>query len=321
MSLDPALRQRIETLLTSHRVVLFMKGEPAAPRCGFSAKAAGILDSLLDGYGHVDVLSDAEIREGIKLYGSWPTIPQLYIDGELVGGSDIIEQMLNSGELHAALGLGAPDRNPPRMTISPAAADAIRAALADQPEDIALHLSVDARGQAQFQLKPAQGGEIAAQDQGITVLFDLASARRADGVQIDWIDDVRGSGIAVRLPGAAGADGGQSDAGAAAVQPVTPAELAGVLARGGDVTVVDVRPAEARAYAPFPHPHIALDADGQARLAALPRDTALAFLCHHGVSSRRAAEHYLAQGFGRVFNIEGGIDAWASDVDPSIPRY
>src|SRR5690606_2071620 len=104
MSLGPALRSRIEQLLTTSRVVLFMKGEPAAPQCGFSAKAVGLLGSTGVPYQHVDVLSDPDIREGIKVYGEWPTIPQLYIDGELIGGSDIIEQIAGSGELYTALG-------------------------------------------------------------------------------------------------------------------------------------------------------------------------------------------------------------------------
>ena len=110
MSLSPETRARIEQILGAHQVVLFMKGNPNAPQCGFSAKAAGILNGLVPGFGHVDVLADPEIREGIKVYGQWPTIPQLYVGGELLGGSDIIEQMLNSGELHEALGLPAPDR-------------------------------------------------------------------------------------------------------------------------------------------------------------------------------------------------------------------
>ena len=122
MSLDPALRSRIGSLLQSNRVVLFMKGAPDAPQCGFSAKAVGVLNALLpQGYAHVNVLADAEIREGIKQYGNWPTIPQLYIDGELVGGSDIVEQMAGSGELHGVLGLPVPDRSPPQLTVTPAA--------------------------------------------------------------------------------------------------------------------------------------------------------------------------------------------------------
>ena len=129
MSLSPETRARIESILAANHVVLFMKGEPRAPQCGFSAKAVGILGGLLPSFGHVDVLSDPEIREGIKVYGQWPTIPQLYVGGELLGGSDIIEQMLNSGELHEALGLAAPDRTPPRIEITPAAAEAIQRAM------------------------------------------------------------------------------------------------------------------------------------------------------------------------------------------------
>ena len=122
MSLDPALRSRIESLLQANRVVLFMKGQPGAPQCGFSAKASGVLEDLGVDYAHVNVLADAEIREGIKAFGNWPTIPQLYIEGELVGGSDIIEQMATSGELSQVLGLPAPDRTPPQVTVTEAAA-------------------------------------------------------------------------------------------------------------------------------------------------------------------------------------------------------
>ena len=103
MSLDPALRSRIDTLLQSNRVVLFMKGQPGMPQCGFSAKAIGVLDGLGIDYAHVNVLADQEIREGIKAYGDWPTIPQLYVNGEFLGGSDIMMEMFEAGELEEAL--------------------------------------------------------------------------------------------------------------------------------------------------------------------------------------------------------------------------
>ena len=103
MSLDPALRSRIESILNANRVVLFMKGQPSMPQCGFSAKAVGVLDGLGIDYAHVNVLADQEIREGIKAYGDWPTIPQLYIDGELVGGSDIMAEMFANGELQTLI--------------------------------------------------------------------------------------------------------------------------------------------------------------------------------------------------------------------------
>ncbi len=309
MSLSPELRARIESLLSSHRVVLFMKGSPGAPQCGFSAKASGILNTLAPGYAHVDVLQDPEIREGIKVFGQWPTIPQLYVGGELLGGSDIIEQMLNTGELHQALGLPAPDRTPPRIEISERAAQAIRGALDNAEDGMVLHLSVDPRFNARFELRPATGHEIVAESQGIRVHLNLASAPRARGLRVDWAEDARGAGLAIHNPNAP-----------AAVKPMSVQQLHDHII-AGTIDVVDVRPAHARALAPFPHPHEVLDEDSRERLEALPKDLPLAFLCHHGNSSRQAAEYFRQLGFHDLYNVEGGIDAWSRDIDPSVPRY
>ncbi|PZO10490.1 MAG: Grx4 family monothiol glutaredoxin [Lysobacteraceae bacterium] len=309
MSLSPETRARIESILGAHHVVLFMKGNPQGPQCGFSAKAVGILGGLVPGFGHVDVLADAEIREGIKVYGQWPTIPQLYVGGELLGGSDIIEQMLNSGELHEALGLAAPDRTPPPIEITPAAAEAIGRAIAGNDDGAVLHLSVDPRFNARFELKPATGQEIVSEAAGIRLHLDLASAPRARGIRIDWVEDVRGAGLAIHNPNAP-----------PAVKSMTVQQLHDQII-AGTIDVVDVRPAHARALAPFPHPHEVLDEDSAGRLAELPKDLPIAFLCHHGNSSRQAAEHFRNLGFHDLYNVEGGIDAWSSDIDPSVPRY
>lgn len=94
----------IREQITTHPVVLYMKGNPQFPQCGFSANAVGILNALgVKELFTVDVLQDPEIRQGIKDYSSWPTIPQLYINGEFVGGSDIMTEMYESGELKQML--------------------------------------------------------------------------------------------------------------------------------------------------------------------------------------------------------------------------
>jgi monothiol glutaredoxin len=103
MSLSEDTRNRISQIIGGHEVVLFMKGEPRAPQCGFSSQVVQILDHLSSEYASFDVLSDPEIRQGIKEFSSWPTIPQLYVRGEFVGGCDIITEMFQSGELKAAL--------------------------------------------------------------------------------------------------------------------------------------------------------------------------------------------------------------------------
>lgn len=91
---------RIKGLLDQNRVLLFMKGSPDAPQCGFSQRATQIVRALGVPFGSVDVLGDPEIREGIKSFSSWPTIPQLYVDGQFIGGSDIAYEMYQSGDLH-----------------------------------------------------------------------------------------------------------------------------------------------------------------------------------------------------------------------------
>ena len=93
----------IKQMVTTNNVVLYMKGNPKFPQCGFSNMATQILDACNTKYISVDVLQDADIREGIKHYANWPTIPQLYVKGEFIGGSDIMRAMYESGELQTLL--------------------------------------------------------------------------------------------------------------------------------------------------------------------------------------------------------------------------
>ena len=97
--IDENIRERIQTEVDSNDVLLFMKGTPVFPQCGFSAAVVQVLSHLQVKFNSVNVLEDMDIREGIKHYSDWPTIPQLYVKGEFVGGCDIIREMYESGEL------------------------------------------------------------------------------------------------------------------------------------------------------------------------------------------------------------------------------
>jgi monothiol glutaredoxin len=102
--MDDSVRVRIEETLKTARVVLFMKGSKLFPQCGFSAKVVEILKRSGAEFRDVNVLSDPGIREGIKQFSNWPTIPQLYVDGRFVGGCDIVTELYQSGELASVLG-------------------------------------------------------------------------------------------------------------------------------------------------------------------------------------------------------------------------
>ena len=97
------VNQRIEEQLNAHNVLLYMKGTPDFPQCGFSGQTVAALNAIGKPYAFVNIFEDQEIREGLKSYSNWPTYPQLYVKGELIGGSDIVIEMYNSGELKTLL--------------------------------------------------------------------------------------------------------------------------------------------------------------------------------------------------------------------------
>ncbi len=300
MALTDHARSTIETLLSDNRVVLFMKGTPQAPMCGFSANAVGMLGSLLNDYAHFNVLDDEDVREGIKEYGQWPTIPQLYIDRELVGGSDIVGEMFNSGELHQLLGMEAPDRTPPDITLTDAAAEAIRNGMETQP-GADLHFAIDDYWRGQFSLQPANGTEITAQSNGVTLHMDVVTAQKARDVHIDWVEDISGSGLVITIPQAP-----------PNVQELAVEELRRKLKTKELDWLIDVRQEHERgSMIDGAKP---LDKDTMAELAGLPKDTPIAFVCNRGSSSAGVAEHYRKEGYTNLFNVSGGMEAWvASD--------
>ncbi len=109
---DNEIRDAIATAIADNDVILFMKGSPAAPACGFSARTVAMLEALETPFAAVDILPDPRIRQELSALSKWPTIPQLFHNGELIGGCDIITEMYESGELAQALGVDAPGDAP-----------------------------------------------------------------------------------------------------------------------------------------------------------------------------------------------------------------
>ncbi len=308
MELDPQSRQQLDDIVNKSKVVLFMKGTPAQPQCGFSATSAGILDSLVPQYSTVNVLEDPTIRDNIKTYSNWPTIPQLYIDGEFLGGCDIIKQMFNSGELHETLGLDKPDRTPPEITLSDAAVETIKGAL-EQNQGVHLQLSIDARWEHNFALAPAEGNEIRSLANGIEVLMDVATAQKAKGLKVDIEDTLQGKAFRIDNPNAP-----------AVVAAMSVQELHSKLEAGDTLRVYDVRPEEERAKASMEGATPLWD-EGNKELESLDKNTPIVFFCHTGQRSQAAAEHYRLQGFTQIYNLSGGIDAWSKEIDSQVPIY
>ncbi len=308
MSLHPETRQVIEDVLKNNRVVLFMKGHPQQPQCGFSAKTVSALDMLIPEYLHVNVLDHPEIREGIKEYGNWPTIPQLYVAGELVGGSDIVLEMFESGELAQVLGVEPSGTAAPRIEIADSAVAFMSGAIRQRPADV-LHLRIDASWQPRLSLEPAKGSDLCVHAAGLELYMDPWTAGRADRLKIAVEETLQGTRFRFDNPNAP-----------PPVLQMSARDLKAKLDAGEPLELIDVRGPEERAIASIAGAR-AWDEATDRHLDSLPKDTMIVCHCHKGGRSQQAAEYLRRKGFTNVHNVTGGIDAWSLEVDPKVPRY
>lgn len=307
MPLDEAVKSKLEDTIKKNRVVLFMKGNKHFPQCGFSAQVVGILKELGAPFETVNVLQDPAVRDGIKEYSSWPTIPQLYVDGEFIGGCDIVKELYAAGELQKKLGVQEKPVAPPAITVEDGAVKAIKAA--DEGDGSMLRLEVGPQFQYELYFDQKKAGDLEAKSNGVTILFDRQSAQKANGMRIAWVDTADGGAFKIENPNEP-----------ARVKPLTATELEAWMTEGKKHELFDVRGDDERRLAKIEHAR-ALDAEGEKALLALDKETPIVFQCHHGLRSRNAAERFLREGFKNVYNLEGGIDAWSQKVDPKVPRY
>lgn len=310
MTLEASLKQKLDQIVKSDEVVLFMKGSRSFPQCGFSASVVNILNTLIPKYTTVNILTDADVRTGMKEYSDWPTFPQLFVRGEFVGGADIVRQMHESGELEKKLGPLAAPPKAPRLTVSEQAAAELSTALKEGGPGDVIHLTITPGWDHQLDLGPKEASHVSIDAHGLTIQLDRASAGRANGVTIDFVESADGAGFKIENPNRP-----------AAVREVAPKGLKAMLDQGKVGNhFYDVRTQAERATAKIEGSR-QLDDAALAEAEELPKDTLLVFYCHSGGRSRAAGEHFIKLGFKHVYNLTGGIDAWSVDIDPKIPRY
>lgn len=301
-------RARIEGLIQSADVVLFLKGTRASPQCGFSARVVDALDEHLEDYAAFDVTRDEALREGLKRLSDWPTFPQLFVRGRLVGGTDIVEDLKATGELASLLGVSGPRAvRAPEITVSDAAARAfVRYAGQDKPT---VRLTVGRDFTPELEIEPARPKDLVLDLGALVIALDPASARRADGLSIDFVEGKEATGFRIENPNAP-----------PKVRPLSVEAFARWRTEGKPHLLLDVRTPGEWDTARIDGARL-VDDEVRAELEELDRSRTLVVACHHGVRSRAAAEHLVTMGFRDVHNLEGGIDAWSVRIDPSVPRY
>jgi monothiol glutaredoxin len=308
MSVEGTVRERIEAILASGKVVLFMKGNRRAPACGFSSRTVDALDALLPDYVTVDVLADEAIREGMKAYSSWPTFPQLYVDGKLIGGADIVADMQASGELAAAVGVAGPMAvETPEVMLTEAAIDAFVGYAETTPAKV--RVEIDRGFDTVLDLAAPQPGDLILDLGRVVLAMDAASARRADGTTIDFVKTGTTEGFKIENPNAP-----------PKVRSLAVTALKQMLDGKKPMLLLDVRTEEEREIVKLDG-SVRFSSDDPEILDDVDRAMPIVLYCHHGVRSRAAAEHVIRLGFREVYNVTGGIDAWSKEVDPAAKRY
>ncbi len=302
-------RQQIEELINNNQVVLFMKGTRSFPQCGFSARAIEVFKRCGVQIKDVNILADGGMRQAIKDYSNWPTIPQAYVNGQFIGGSDIILEMYESGELQKLLGVQGGDAaqaKAPNLTVTAAAQAAFAGAVSGAASGEVLRFDVSPTFQHDLFFGPVVKDDFIITAGTLTVHVSRGAAPRADGVTIDFVEGPAGAGFKIENPNEP-----------AKVRSLGVKELKAKLDAGESVQLFDVRGETERAIAKLAQ---AKPFDDKA-LAGVAKNATIVLHCHHGGRSRTACERLVQDGFTNVFNLTGGIDAWSTDVDSTVPRY
>ena len=285
------LRTKLQAMVDSHDVVLFMKGNRQQPQCGFSARVVSVLEELEVDYQTFNVFSDPDIRSGMKDFSQWPTFPQLYIKQEFIGGCDLVTEMMQSGELPGMLGVTMEEVPAPTVHCSPNILALFKESLATHGGGI--HIEINKTFQYDIFIGPKSNGQIESVCDGVPFYFSRGSAKRADGISLDFKDGDNG-GVLIDNPNEP------------KFQDITVTDLESWLTDHPRAKVYQIG-ADASSKLPFA---TLLDASAHQEIEELPKDHPVAFMCMMGVRSQQAAKSLAFQGYNNVFNVVGGLSAW-----------
>ncbi len=301
-------KNKIESFIQQNSIALFMKGNKYQPECGFSAKVIDVLNQITSDYETFNILTDPNVREGIKEYSSWPTIPQLYINQEFIGGCDIVLDLYKSGELQKILGLKKATQEP-NIQVSQEALTAFKNAQAQSNTSDPVRIKITAGFEHELEFDEKNSEDFVIEIDGIEIIIDPYSASKADGLSIGFIEDGLESGFDFHNPNVPNL-----------VKDLEVQELNSWQENNKPFLLIDVRPKSEwdKAHINFAK---RLEEFSKSDLEKLSRDQAIIFHCHHGGRSQRMAEKWRLNGFTNVYNLIGGIDAWAKKIDKNVGSY
>lgn len=301
-------KQIIEELINKNRIVLFMKGNKERPQCGFSKQVVDVLKKFTNDFKTIDVLQDNTIREEIKTYSSWPTIPQLYVDQEFIGGCDIVLDLLKSDELARTLKVNKASSQPNIKVLKQAVNAFIDASKDCNPGEY-IRVEIDAEFQHSLGFDQKHADDFLISVDGAQIIIDPYSSLRANNLEIDFIVEDLESGFAFDNPNAP-----------SLVEEITVQDLKKLKAQDENFLLIDVRPKDEWEKAHISFAKILSEMTPE-ELSELDKDQTIIFHCHMGGRSLVAAESFKHQGFTNVYNLKGGIDAWSKQVDNNVPTY
>lgn len=301
------IHDKIDELVKQNPIILFMKGTREQPQCGFSRQVVDVLKRLVPDFVTVDVLSDPNIREGVKQYSSWPTLPQLYIRGEFIGGCDIVLDLFQKNELQGILGVKKASKAP-LINISERALQAFKNALSSEPGDD-IRISIGADFEHGLQFDSQKPDDFLVEVSGIKLILDPYSALRAENLAIDFSEDSLAAGFLFANP--------QEPP---LVNELSPRDLAHWREQNKEVLLIDVRPKDEWLTAQIDFAK-RLEDMSPSEIANLDKNMAIVFHCHHGSRSLRMANAWRLRGFKNLYNLSGGIEAWSRQVDKTVPLY